>query len=68
MLNKKWGNVLDYGFYADSRVASLQGIYNGKYVYDKLYTDAPSAANADADGFNTGVSQWSLQVGFRYQF
>jgi len=25
-------------------------------------------ANADADGFNTGVSQWSLQLGFRYKF
>ncbi len=68
LINKDWGHIMDYGFYADARVANLQGIYNGKYVYDKLYTDAPSAANADADGFNTGVSQWSLQVGFRYQF
>ena len=25
-------------------------------------------ANADADGFNAGTSQWSLQLGFRYKF
>ena len=41
---------------------------NGKYVYDKVYNDKPTAANADADGFNQGVSQWSLQLGFRYKF
>ena len=46
----------------------LQGIYQGKYVYNTLYTDQPTAANADADGFNIGVSQWSMQLGFRYQF
>jgi len=68
MLNKKWGRIYDYGFYADARVANLAGMVDGKYVYDKLYTDAPTAANSDADGFNTGVSQWSLQLGFRYQF
>lgn len=68
LLNKKWGQIYDYGFFADARVANLQGIYNGKYVYNTLYTDQPSAANADADGFNTGVSQWSLNLGFRYEF
>ncbi|WP_409476790.1 carboxypeptidase regulatory-like domain-containing protein [Stenotrophomonas sp. Y-13] len=68
MLNKKWGRIYDYGFYANARVANLAGMVDGKYVYDKLYTDAPTPANSDADGFNMGVSQWSLQVGFRYQF
>lgn len=68
LLNKKWGRIMDYGFYADARVANLQGIYNGKYVYNTLYTDAPTAANSDADGFNIGVSQWSMQLGFRYEF
>lgn len=68
LLNKKWGRIYDYGFFADARVANLQGIYNGKYVYNTLYTDQPSAANADADGFNTGVSQWSLNLGVRYEF
>ncbi len=68
LINKDWGHIVDYGFYADARVANLQGIYNGKYVYNTLYTDQPTVANADADGFNVGVSQWSLQVGFRYEF
>ena len=68
MLNKKWGNVLDYGFLADSRVASLQGIYNGKYVYNYRFADTPTVANGDADGFDQGISQWSVQVGLRYDF
>ena len=68
LINKDWGHIMDYGFYADARVANLQGIYDGKYVYNTLYLDQPTAANADADGFNTGVSQWSMQLGFRYQF
>ncbi len=68
MLNKKWGNIYDYGFYANSRVATLQGLYQGKYVYNFTGADTPSVANQDADGFDAGVSQWSLQLGFRYQF
>ncbi|WP_330948034.1 carboxypeptidase regulatory-like domain-containing protein [Thermomonas sp. LB-4] len=68
MLNKDWGNVLDYGFFADSRVASLQGIYNGKYVYNYRFADEPTVANGDADGFDQGISQWSVQVGFKYKF
>jgi hypothetical protein len=68
MLNKKWGNVMDYGFYADARVATLQGIYNGKYVYNFRNADSPTVANGDADGFDQGISQWSVQVGFKYKF
>ena len=68
LLNKKWGNILDYGFYADARVASLQGIYNGKYVYNYRFADQPTVANGDADGFDQGISQWSVQVGFKYKF
>lgn len=68
LLNKKWGNIYDYGFFADSRVATLQGMYQGKYVYNYRGADTPTVANADADGFDVGVSQWSLQLGFRYQF
>ena len=68
MLNKKWGNIYDYGFYANARVAGLQGVYDGKYVYNFTGADTPSVANQDADGFDAGVSQWSLQLGFRYQF
>lgn len=68
MLNKKWGNVYDYGFLANARVATLQGIYNGKYVYNYRFADEPTIANGDADGFDQGISQWSVQVGFKYKF
>jgi outer membrane receptor for ferrienterochelin and colicin len=68
LLNKDWGHIMDYGFFANSRVATLQGIYDGKYVYNYRGADAPAAANNDADGVNTGVSQWSLQVGLKYNF
>lgn len=68
MINKDWGNIYDYGFFADARVASLQGIKDGKYVYNFRGADQPTVANLDADGFDVGVSQWSLQLGFRYQF
>ncbi len=68
MINKDWGHIYDYGFFADARVATLQGMYQGKYVYNYRGADAPTVANADADGFDVGVSQWSLQLGFRYQF
>ncbi len=71
LLNKKWGQIYDYGFYADKRI--LTGVVNqatGKYTYnfDPNAVDNVVAANSDADGFNTGVSQWSLQLGFRYKF
>jgi len=68
LINEDWGHIYDYGFYADASVATLQGIYQGKYVYNYSYTSEPTPANADADGFNVGVSQWSLNLGFRYDF
>ncbi len=68
LINKDWGNIYDYGFFADSRVATLQGIYQGKYVYNYRFADTPTVANGDADGFDQGISQWSLQLGFRYKF
>ena len=68
LINKDWGNIYDYGFFADSRVATLQGIYQGKYVYNYRFADEPTVANGDADGFDQGISQWSLQLGFRYKF
>lgn len=68
LLNKNWGEVIDYGFFATQRVASLQGVYKGKYVYDFRSPDAPTVANGDSDSFNTGISQWSVQVGFKYKF
>src|SRR5690606_5083840 len=68
LINDDWGHIIDYGFFANARVASLQGIYNGQYVYNYRFADEPSPANNDADNFNQGVSQWSAQVGFRYRF
>lgn len=68
LLNKDWGHIYDYGFFADSRVAALQGIYDGKYVYNYRFADDPAVANNDADGINAGVSQWSVQVGIKYEF
>lgn len=68
LLNKDWGQIYDYGFFANQRVLSSPGIYNGQYVYNFTSPDAPTAANSDADGFNVGVSQWSVQVGFKYKF
>jgi len=79
LLNKKWGRIDDFGFYADQGIANFRGIdpTTGKYLYEfraerqgntsATVTDS-AFANADADGFNTGVSQWSLQLGFRYKF
>ncbi|MEF2156468.1 TonB-dependent receptor [Luteimonas sp. FXH3W] len=68
LLNKDWGHIMDYGFFANTGVASIVGIDGGKYVYNFTSPQAPSPANADADGFNVGVSQWSAQAGFRYKF
>jgi hypothetical protein len=68
LLNNDWGHIYDYGFFATKRVASISGIHNGKYVYDFRSTDNPTIANADSDNFNVGVSQWSVQVAFKYKF
>lgn len=68
LINKDWGHIYDYGFYADRTVLSSPGIYDGKYVYNFTSPEAAVVANSDGDGFNVGVSQWSLQVGFRYRF
>lgn len=70
LVNKKWGRIIDYGFFANQRVASFQGIdpKTGKYVYSFTAPDRPTVANADADGFNVGVSQWSMQLTLKYKF
>ena len=68
LINDDWGHIYDYGFFANQRILSAQGIFNGRYVYNFTNPDQPGVANGDADGFNTGVSQWSVQVGFRYSF
>jgi hypothetical protein len=70
LINKDWGQVYDYGFFADMSVLRTNGIdpVTGKYIYNFTTPEAATPANGDQDGFNTGVSQWSIQVGFRYKF
>jgi len=73
LINEDWGHVLDYGFNANQAVASLVGIHQGRYVYNYRAGTEFGQATAlvvptDADQQTNGVSQWSLQVGFRYRF
>lgn len=70
LINKDWGQIYDYGFFADQSILRATGIdaATGKYIYNFTTPEAAVAANADADGFNVGVSQWSVQVGFKYKF
>lgn len=77
LINKDWGHVIDYGFNANNAVASLQGIYDGKYVYGYRGTvnGVGEFGQATAYGIPTnsdsqtnGISQWSMQVGLRYEF
>ncbi|QYR52540.1 TonB-dependent receptor [Lysobacter soyae] len=70
MISRDWGNVIDYGFNSSSAVANYVGINpaTGKYVYSYTSAQTPNVANGDADGFNVGISQWSVSVGLRYKF
>jgi hypothetical protein len=73
LLNKDWGHIIDYGFNSNVAVATLQGIQNGQYVYSYRSGTEFGQASAlgvptDADGQTNGISQWSLQVGLRYEF
>ncbi len=73
LLNKDWGHIIDYGFNANLAAASLRGIYNGKYVYGyrsgtEFGQATALAVPTDADGQTNGISQWSVQVGIKYEF
>lgn len=81
LLNKNWGHIIDYGFNADVGVASLVGICKvncpagsaGKYVYGYRSGTTFGQSTAlglptNADGQTNGVSQWSIQVGLKYEF
>ncbi len=81
MLNEDWGHIIDYGFNANNAVASLVGIctvncpagMTGKYVYGYRSGTEFGQASAlglptNADGQTNGISQWSLQVGLKYEF
>lgn len=82
LLNKKWGLIEDAGFNANLAVANFSGICNaaaitngvcpagseGKYVYRFTGAQSPGIQEVNGDGVNTGVSRWSAQFTFRYQF
>ncbi|MCY7354475.1 MAG: Oar protein, partial [Lysobacter sp.] len=75
LLNKDWGHIIDYGFFANVPVATLVGINRatGRYVYGPRSGTEFGQATAlglptNADSQTNGISQWSLQVGFKYEF
>lgn len=75
LLNKDWGHIEDYGFNANVAAAQLVGINRatGKYVYNYRAGTEFGQATAkgiptNADSQTNGISQWSLQVGFKYEF
>jgi outer membrane receptor for ferrienterochelin and colicin len=71
LINDDWGHIYDYGFFATKNVTRVTGINDaGQYIYnfDPARVTQPGVANENADAQNLGVSQWSVQVGFRYRF
>ncbi|WP_370671908.1 carboxypeptidase regulatory-like domain-containing protein [Stenotrophomonas maltophilia] len=71
LLNKKWGLIDDYGFYATRRVANYSGIdpATGKYLYNFTgRTDNSSIQENNNDKGNTAVSRWSMQLTLKYKF
>lgn len=71
LINKDWGLIDDYGFYATRRVANYAGIdpATGKYIYNfSGRTDNPAIQENNGDGINTGVSRWSMMLSLRYKF
>jgi outer membrane receptor for ferrienterochelin and colicin len=80
LLNKKWGVIEDAGFNANLGVANFAGICGatataqcpagseGKYVYHFTGAQNFQVQDVNGDGVNTGVSRWSAQLTFRYEF
>ena len=81
LLNKDWGHIIDYGFNANVAVAQLVGIckvncpagMTGKYVYNFRSGTEFGQATAlglptNSDSQTNGVSQWSIKLGFKYEF
>jgi len=70
LLNKKWGLIDDYGFYATRRVANYAGIdpATGKYVYSFTGADSSAIQENNNDKGNTAVSRWSMQLTLKYKF
>ena len=71
LLNKDWGLIEDYGFYATRRIANYAGINpeTGKYVYNFTgSTDNEAVQENNNDKGNTAVSRWSMMLSFKYKF
>ncbi|MGE8219502.1 MAG: TonB-dependent receptor [Stenotrophomonas acidaminiphila] len=71
LLNKKWGLIDDYGFYATRRIANYAGIdpATGKYVYNFTgSTDNSQIQENNNDKGNTAVSRWSMMLSLKYKF
>jgi hypothetical protein len=72
LINDDWGHIVDYGFNGNQAVATLVGMVNGQYVYGYRsgteFGQNNQAVPTDADGQTNGISQWSIQVGFKYEF
>ncbi len=71
LINKDWGLIDDYGFYATRRVANYAGIdpETGKYVYNFTgSTDNSGIQENNGDGINTAVSRWSVMLSLKYKF
>lgn len=70
LIDKDWGLVDDYGFFSTQRVANYAGIdpTTGKYVYTFTGGDSSAIQENNNDKGNTGISRWSVQVGFKYKF
>lgn len=70
LLNRDWGQIHDYGFFATRRVANYAGIdeATGKYIYNFTGSDNESLQEVNNDGVNTAVSRWSVMLGLRYRF
>ena len=82
LLNKKWGLIEDAGFNSNIAVANFSGLCTtaaigsgvcpagseGKYVYRFTGAQDLQVQEVNGDGVNTGVSRWSAQVTFRYEF
>ncbi|KGM56854.1 Oar protein [Lysobacter arseniciresistens ZS79] len=64
LINDDWGQISEIGFPFGRRVAELEGMQDGKYVYSFDPDDVFSERLYDT----TGQSRWAVQVGFRYRF
>ena len=69
LLNKKWGDIMDYGFFADAAHCRTSIGGSQRQVRIQLpYARLPERGQRRYRRLHQGMSQWSVQVGFRYKF